>query len=282
MNLKSKNFIYIGLTLSILLTQYASPIDLAIIRFLLTSITLLIILVFLRQKLFIQRKGIPYLIISSILMSVYTWLFLSGVKVGAPGAGGILVTTITPIMTYVLVIVLAKRRPTHHEIFGLLLGCTAAFFLLHLWTNIASILISGNLFFVVSCFTWVILSRITAKANDYGSALTFTLWMYIFCFLFLLPFTSFASLLQCVQIKELKFWVNFIYSASINTGLATTFYFFATSKLGPAKSSSFLYIVPFAAAFFSWLILDETFHWNTILGGVIGLLAVYILNSKKK
>ena len=73
-----------------------------------------------------------------------------------------------------------------------------------------------------------------------------------------------------------------IFNAVINTGLATTFYFYGTSKLGPEKTSSFIYIVPFAAALSSLFFIGETLQWNTIVGGLLAILSVYIINRKKK
>jgi len=76
------------------------------------------------------------------------------------------------------------------------------------------------------------------------------------------------------------FWWSLFYSATITTTLATTFYFYATTKIGADKASSFIFLVPLSASVGSLLLLDEIPVWNTIVGGVLGILAVYILNSK--
>lgn len=289
----SNKKLYIGLVISMLiwglgwpstkiLTQFGSPLHLAIIRFAATFLTLLLILFILKEKLSISRNGFWSLLMAAALMSVYTMFFLVGVKKGSPGAGGILVTTLTPIATYVISLLMAKRKPAYHEVLGLFLGIVAACFLVHIWEGPGHLLHSGNLFFLLSCVTWAVLSRITARAKEFGSPLTFTLWLYGLCFVLLLPFAHPSELQAMLQIERPVYWVNLFYNASINTGLATTFYFFATSRLGASRSSSFLYIVPCAAGFFSWLILGETFHWNTMVGGVLGIAAVYVLNAGLK
>jgi drug/metabolite transporter (DMT)-like permease len=265
-----------------ILTSFGTPIHLAIIRFFFTALTLLLILFLMKQKLIINKSGFVSLLIASALMSFYTMLFLMGIKKGAPGAGGVLVTTLTPIATYGITILLSKRRPSGNETLGLLLGLIAACFLMHVWAGFSHILQSGNIYFLISCITWAVLSRVTAKASGFGSPLSFSFWMYLFCFIFLLPFANFGEFAAMLEIKAPVFWLNLFYNACINTGLATTFYFFATSQLGAARSSSFLYIVPCAAAFFSWLLLHETFHWNTLVGGLFGIGAVYVFNAKSK
>jgi drug/metabolite transporter (DMT)-like permease len=71
-----------------------------------------------------------------------------------------------------------------------------------------------------------------------------------------------------------------IFNSVINTGMATTFFFYATSKMGAEKTSSFIYIVPFAAALSSLFFVYETIYWNTIVGGLLGISAVWMINKK--
>ena len=77
------------------------------------------------------------------------------------------------------------------------------------------------------------------------------------------------------------FWGNLFFSATITTSIATTFYFVATSKIGASKASSFIFLVPFSAALGSWIFLDEVPQIHSIVGGLLGIAAVYILNKKK-
>ena len=70
------------------------------------------------------------------------------------------------------------------------------------------------------------------------------------------------------------------YTSVISTSIATTFYFLATVSLGAEKASSFIFLVPLSAALSSWFLLGETIQINTIAGGVLGIMAVYMLNKK--
>jgi len=53
-------------------------------------------------------------------------------------------------------------------------------------------------------------------------------------------------------------------------------------KLGGKLSSSFFFLVPLSAIIFSKLFLNEQITFSLIMRGVLGLIAVYILNSRKK
>ena len=109
-----------------------------------------------------------------------------------------------------------------------------------------------------------------------------TLTIYFCCIFILLFFVSPSSFFTILKNGDLIFWFNMVFNAVINTGMATTFYFYGTSKLGPEKTSSFIYIVPFAAALSSLLFIHEIIHWNTIVGGLLGILSVWIINKKTK
>jgi drug/metabolite transporter (DMT)-like permease len=70
------------------------------------------------------------------------------------------------------------------------------------------------------------------------------------------------------------------FGGAIVTSLATTIYFYATSKLGSAKASSFIFLVPFSAAVSSFILLDEELEFHTLIGGVLGIAAVYMIQRK--
>lgn len=291
-SISGKALIIIGVVLSMLiwgiswpsakvLTRYGPPTEIAFIRFIFTFIGLFAILFFAKTPLKINKKGYGYLLGASILIAVYSLLFFSGVKYGMPGAGGVLVTTMTPIVAYMLALSIQKRKPSILETIGLSIGTIAGFILLRLWNHWQEILQSGNLFFLASVLLWVFLSRITAISHKYGSPLAFSLWMYFLCIFCLAIMVDFHVVLNILKNGDTIFWLNIVFNGIMNTGMATTFFFFATSRLGAERTSSFIYIVPFAAAFSSWFAIGELIAVHTIIGGLLGLLAIWIIHFKK-
>ena len=57
-------------------------------------------------------------------------------------------------------------------------------------------------------------------------------------------------------------------------------YFVATQKLGASLASAFIFLVPVSNVIVSWFWLNETPLWNTIAGGCIAVLSVWILKKK--
>ncbi|TSJ45879.1 DMT family transporter [Fluviicola chungangensis] len=262
------------------LTSFASPAVLGVFRYSLVLISLLILLILLRTKLVISKKGIPFLLVSGTLMATYNYTFLAGLKNGSPGAGGILVTTLNPVMAYGLGMLIDWKKPTKNEIIGLLFGVIAGLSLLKVWGNKDIFAEPGNLFFLLSALTWAVMSKFTSKSAKYGSPFAFTWWMYFVTLTCLIPFSDFTEIGKLVQTTDMHFWGNVLFSSVITVTLATTTYFFATSKIGAEKASSFIFIVPFSAAVFSFLILGEKLEIHTIVGGLLGIAAVYMINKK--
>ncbi|MDB5272626.1 MAG: Integral rane protein [Chitinophagaceae bacterium] len=262
------------------LSGYGETTSVASLRLLMTFVSLFAILFFIKGKIFIRSQGILPLLAAAVCMTFYNYLFFEGLVHGKAGAGGVLVTTLNPIISYAIMLLFSMRRPTRNETLGLLIGIVAGAILLKVWDNWNSILASGNIYFVMASVTWAVLSLFTARSSRYGSPIAYSLWMYGCCSVLMLLFTSTRANASLYEASDRIFWWNMLFSAVITTAFATTFYFVATSKLGASKASSFVFLVPFSAAMGSWIFLHEQPQWHTVAGGLMGIGAVYVLNKK--
>ena len=80
---------------------------------------------------------------------------------------------------------------------------------------------------------------------------------------------------------DFVFWFNLIILSIGAQVFGTTVYFIATTKLGPSKASSFIFLVPITAPIFSMFLIGEKLGINTIIGGIMTTTAVYLINKKK-
>ncbi len=62
----------------------------------------------------INSKGFFDLLMASLLIAVYTYLFFKGLTMGKAGAGGVLVTVLNPIITYAVTLAIARRKPSRN------------------------------------------------------------------------------------------------------------------------------------------------------------------------
>jgi drug/metabolite transporter (DMT)-like permease len=264
------------------LAGYCSAVNFTVYRYVVVVATTLLLLPVLRIPFRIKKEGIPVFITSGVLLAAYSYAFFMGIKKGAAGAGGVLVTTMNPITAYAVGLLLDRRLPTRREGLGLLLGITAGLTLLRVWDSGTNLMDSGNLYFLLAAVLWAVMSKFTAKGARYGASLSFTLWQYVVTLLCFLPFTNMGELRQTISTADAKFWGNLFFSSAIVTTGATTMYFYTTTKLGAEKASSFIFLVPLAAAVSSWLLLGEQLQAHTIAGGILGIAAVYVMNIRRR
>jgi drug/metabolite transporter (DMT)-like permease len=92
------------------LTNFGHVIDIAFTRFVFTAIGIFILLKLIKIPFTINKKGIPLLLLGAALMAGYSLLFFGGVQKGMPGAGGVLVTTLTPIISYIIAMFINKKK----------------------------------------------------------------------------------------------------------------------------------------------------------------------------
>ncbi|WP_299249765.1 DMT family transporter [uncultured Cytophaga sp.] len=294
MNQQNKNekLLFIGILFSMFMwglswpsgkvaAGYGAPMTVVLIRYVVVLISFIPIFMFMKAPLLINKKGVLPLLIAGLLLSLYTYLFFFGLKNGLAGAGGVLVTTMNPIMAYGLGLIINRKKPTRNESIGLLLGILAGASLLKLWGNLDELFASGNLYFLLAAFVWAVMSRITSTASKYGSSFSFSLWMYVATIVIVIPFVDLSDFTSLMQHADGYFWWNIVFSALFATSLATTYYFYATTALGPEKASSFIFLVPVSAALSAWLFLGEALLPHTIIGGILGIAAVYMINRKK-
>jgi drug/metabolite transporter (DMT)-like permease len=263
------------------LSAYGPPLTLAFFRFALTFASMPLMFPVVKVRLAIDRKGLPDLLVASVIMSLYTFLFFKGLTEGKAGAGGVLVTVLNPVIAYGIMLLLTRRKPSQKETIGLIVGLLAGAILLRVTSEPRQVFAAGNIYFLLSAFAWAALSHFTARASRYGSPVSFSFWVYGISTLVLFLFTGSQSAAAMIDQADVTFWVNLFFISTITAGLATTFYFVATSKIGASKAASFIFMVPFSAALGSWIFLGEAIEAHTIIGGLLGIIAVYILNRKE-
>lgn len=251
-------------------------------RFLATAISILPILLWRKESLRLPDiKSFFQVCVGGVLYTVYNQFFLLGLSSGFAGAGGVLVTTMNPIFTYILGHLLQKQYPGKKDAFGLLLGLSGGLVLLHIWDKpTEGVFQSGNIFFLLCAFSWAILSMNSHSTGQKISPLVYSFYVFtigtIFDFIFALPYG-----LSNVFSLDWMFWGQIFYLSVISTTFGTTVYFFASTKLGSRIASSFIFLVPATAVLGSWIFLGEVPSLTTLFGGSLAVSAVLILNGNR-
>ncbi|TCT16223.1 drug/metabolite transporter (DMT)-like permease [Natranaerovirga pectinivora] len=265
-----------------IISQSASPEILIFWRFFITFISFVPVVLYLKVPLKLNKKGFIQVLIGAVCLAVYNFLFFIGLTVGLAGAGGVLVTTLNPLFTFLITAILFKQKFEWKHMIGLFVGCIGGFVLLEGWKfNSGQILMGGNLLFFFAAITWGFLSITSQTSKKNIHAFTFSFYTYGITALITL-FLSIPKGLFSTHYMTTGFWINVIYISIGVTTFATTAYFFAVSNLGARRASSFIFLVPTSAMITSWLLLGEVPRLVTIIGGSLSLMAVYIMNTSYK
>ena len=251
------------------------------LRFFFASIALIPILLKYRIPFRIDKKGFIFILWNSISLCSYNYFYFKSTHMGLAGVGGVLVTTLNPILTSLFVFSFLDRSSAKlKEFVGLIMGLTGGSIIMRLWEmDIALMISSGNIFYILASCSWVSVTIASQKSKTHIHFLTFSFWSFLSASLFSLSFCEIESISQTINYDSI-YWLNIFLLSIVVMSFANTMYFFASSKIGAVKASSYIFVVPLTAIIFSKIILNEQVLYTTVLGGVLSVVAVYLINKK--
>ena len=251
------------------------------LRFFFASIALIPILLKYRIPFRIDKKGFIFILWNSISLCSYNYFYFKSTHMGLAGVGGVLVTTLNPILTSLFVFSFLDRSSAKlKEFFGLIMGLTGGGIIMRLWEmDIALMISSGNIFYILASCSWVSVTITSQKSKNHIHFLTYSFWSFLSSSLLSLSFCEIESISQTINYDWI-YWLNIFLLSIVVMSFANTMYFFASSKIGAVKASSFIFVVPLTAIIFSKIILNEQVLYTTVLGGILSVVAVYLINKK--
>tara|TARA_B100001113_G_scaffold337167_1_gene318088 strand:- start:1435 stop:2301 length:867 start_codon:yes stop_codon:yes gene_type:complete len=256
--------------------EYLSFYNLTFFRFLLGFISLLPFLLYNKKKLPPLRLY-KYIIIPSILFFIYNIAFFKGTYFGEAGRGAILVTTLNPLFT-LIIISLIRKKILLKEVLGIITGLFGGLIIMNIFKYGFDIIFDiKNIYFLICAITWGVMTVFIDIAQKKVNPYVFISLCYFFTMAISLFFTDFT--LIDFSALDFRFYFNFFLVSIGAMSFGTSVYMYSTSIIGPIKASVFIFSVPFLAMGTSYVFLNEIFSLNTIIGGLISLIAIYIVNK---
>lgn len=260
------------------LSTYINEYELIFLRNILTIITLVPILIYTKKYFKINLKSLGLSLIASVLMILYMKYYFHGLQNGTASLGGTFVTTLIPIITFILMAMFFKKRITSKDIFALSLGVLGVLTIIHIWTfNLEQIFAPANIYFFLAAVFWSLIT-ITSSRSTEVSPIVFSFYMYVISTVLVMIFFVDVNNIAFETFDTL-FWFNMFIIAIVSTGFATTIYFIGIEKLGAKEVTSFIFLVPFFAIITSVIFLGESITLSIIIGTVLTIIALAILNN---
>ena len=249
-------------------------------RFFIMSFSFLPILYLVKEPLRLNKQKIKFIASSSVLNIAFMVSSFFGIKYGLAGSGGVIITTLSPIVTFLFMAVFFKSKINNLQLIGLFIGIVGGFIMLEL-NNISLFLNSSNIYFLLCAIIWAGVTILSQHSHQHINPIHYSFFISIVATIttFIYAFSLDFNLLG-VFAQDTTFWIAMIYLAVLGQSVATTIFFIASGKLGSQKTSSFMFLVPIFALLIASILLQEPIQTHILLGGTFSLVAVYFINKK--
>jgi len=260
---------------------YDLPIEVIIFwRFFIMSISFLPILYFIKIPLTLNRTSLSYIGGSSILNIAFMISSFLGIKYGLAGAGSVIITTLSPVVTFLLVALIFRKQLHNVQYFGLFLGMAGGVILLQL--NDINLFFNGsNIYFLLCAIIWAGVTILSGHSHKHIHPVHYSFFISVVATIASFIY-AYNSKLSSVFLQGWEFWTAMIYLAVFGQTVATTIFFMASGVLGSGKTSSYMFLVPFFALLSAWAVLDEPIQIHIVIGGTLSMIAVLFINKKQK
>ncbi len=258
------------------------PAELVLIRLTLTTLTLLLVLLFFdRKKMIVSLKELPYFLILSlagVVGSQFTYYYtISKINVGP----AILLQYIQPVWVSIYAFFFQREPLSKRKIASLLLAVLGCYFVVGgyqfdlLRLNKVGILsgVASSLFFTF----YALYGETGLKKYD-----PWTLILYGFGFGALFYWIIISPMNFVTGGYSLKMWMAFIYIAIFSTLIPFGFYFKGVERVRATRASITATWEPVVAGFAAYMVLGEVLYPLQMLGGIGVIVAIVLLQISRE
>lgn len=262
-------------------TQHSNAEVAAFWRYAISFITIIPVVLYMKTVLKTDKIGLFYMVGAGILSALFNYLFFAGLGHGAAGFGGTMVTSIAPILTYILSIIIFKIEVSTKQILALAIGIFGALILLRVPYEGFAFLNINSSYFLACAVVWAMITIFSQKASKRADPMFYTLIVFgitgFINMIFALSYHPFAF-----SSYDYIFWLNIIYIGIFSGSFAMTLFFVSASKIGAHNTGVFMFIVPVGAIISSYFAYDEKIALSTVMGCLLSFVAVILFNKKSK
>ena len=259
------------------LAVYINEHELVTYRYLITTLTTLPVLMYLNISYKIDMRNLAVAAITAILLVAYTKLFFLGTKIGTASLGGALITTLMPIIAFVIVLIFSKKKPVSKDWLALFIGAIGVSTMLEVWQfDLDEIFSTATVFFLWAALSWALMSVATAQSKSV-SPILLSFYIYLIATLFNTVF-FYENVNGSVFDMDGTFWLNILLMSIASTTFAATVYVAGMQRWG-SKCTVFTFLVPFFVIILGAVFLGEAIQVSTILGAMLTISALMLINN---
>lgn len=217
-------------------------------------------------------------------------LFFHGINLTSPIDASVITTT-TPIIVLIFSFIILKERITKNKLLGISIGAIGAIFLIVYGNKaIGTSSFLGNFFVLLnaSCYgLYLVIAKTLMKKYN---AITVVSWMFLFGFIYILPFGLDNVLNTNFEAFTLNTYLTIGYVVLFTTFFAYLFNVYALNYVSPSVTSSYVYLQPVVSfimvSVLAYVFMQEAYAQDInlikVLSCILVASGVYLISKKAK
>jgi drug/metabolite transporter (DMT)-like permease len=214
----------------------------------------------------------------------YNICFFTGLKYIEAGRAALIIA-LNPLAITIGAVFLFGERLSPLQCFGLLISLCGAFLVISNGDPV--LLLSGGFGWgetaIIGCVvSWAGYSLIGRSVLKSMTPLSAVFYSALFGSLMLFPATLIDGSMPSPGSYAAADWISLFFLGFLGTAAGFSLYYRAIVKIGSARSSVFINLVPLFSIMLAWIFLAETVNISVLIGGIILMSGVYLTNKKPK
>jgi len=227
----------------------------------------------------IKITDAPYFILLGILgMFGYHVLFFIALKHTTVINCSLIGASLNPITTTLLAVLFLKDSISFKKtcwIFVSFIGAVLTITEGNFRTVFQTGINIGDLYMIIAVLCWVIYTIISKKVSLKFSPIVIITYSFMFCSLLLIPFVLIEKPWTFLGNTTSTGWLSILYMAIFPSVIGFLIQQISVKRIGPRRTSMFVFLIPIFSIILSVLILKEVLHPIKILSSLLVVIGVY-------
>ena len=267
---------------SLLLKSY-QPVTIIFIRLIISSVILFTLIYFLGKNEKVERKDYKLILLSALFNPFFYFLGENyGLKFSSPTIAAVIIATI-PVFSPIIGYLSFREKLTPVNFIGIAVSFCGVIMMLLTWNLSLAADIKGVFFLFGAVFAALLYTVTLRKLTMKYSALLLVANQNLIGIFLFLPFFLFFEAKSAFAVPLTGEIVSsMLLLAILASSVAFVFFAHSVKLLGISKSNIFSNLIPVFTAFFSYILLSESFTLKKIVGITLVIGGVYLSERTKK
>jgi drug/metabolite transporter (DMT)-like permease len=227
------------------------------------------------------RRDLPLVLaMGATAVAGYNLLFLYGLSLAPATDGAIVVPGLAPILTALLAWAILGNRIGVRAALGLAVALAGLVLVVDPSGGIEGRRLAGDLLFLAGAVCWGAYSLLGKVATDRFDTVTATLYGAGAGTLMLVPFSFADGGWAELAGAPADAWISIGYLAVFGTAVGFVLFYEGVKRIGPARATTFTFLVPVFGVLGAVLILGERPSVLTAIGGAIVLAGLWLVQRR--